>query len=156
LTQADYTDSLIDMRSQLIAALSKVEQEMAADGINRTPTPGTGRRPPATAAHARSRVTPSSIGHVALGGQSRPQTAASRPRTASNRSSAIQSRLQQSVPYAGNGEKTGARWIALQKQRSDPYVVSGAEQQQFDRRFDEVLGPARKLQTKRQNQSQKK
>ena len=60
------------------------------------------------------------------------------------------------MPFAGNGQKNDARWIALQKQRSDPYVVSGAEQAQFDRRFDQVLEPAKKLQTKRQNQSQKK
>ena len=152
--QAEYTDALVDMRSQLMAALQKVEQEMASDGIEcgRTPTP---MARPATASQGRkSRVTASSIGHLALGGQSRPQTAQSRPRTANR--SAGPSRLQQSVPFAGNGQKNDARWIALQKQRSDPYVVSGAEQAQFDRRFDQVLEPAKKLQTKRQNQSQKK
>merc|ERR1711970_378452 len=104
-----------------MAALDKVEGEMSADGISFAETPNNSR--PA------SRV---------------PVSRMSRPATAKSQRNATSS-IGHIALGGPKSRPATAQTRSAQSRPRDPYILSAMEQQKFDQRFEEALGPAKLL-----------
>lgn len=145
-----YQQALKDMRRDLAQALHQVEGELRADEAEQD-TPASTHRP--VPAQNRTPALASLGGNQA---RSRPQSAVSAA-LSTRRGESWEQLLatKQSRPFSAYASTQRSRRNGKASQRSkDPYLpIANSALSDFDSRFDAALQPAKKLMSKRKNQS---